>query len=98
MAKIIDITEKLNFEEKPRLKIKGKEIKVNNSAETMLKVMGAVSEEGEVAGAIKASELLFDKKEREKIEKLNLNFADFVTVVTAAMELIMGNDDDGGEE
>ena len=39
MAKIIDITEKLNFEKPPVLLIQGREIHVNDDAVTMLSVM-----------------------------------------------------------
>ena len=38
MAKIIDITEKLNFEKPPVLLIQGREIHVNDDAVTMLSV------------------------------------------------------------
>lgn len=40
MAKIVDITDKLSFDENPKLVIKGKELEVNADAPTMLKVMG----------------------------------------------------------
>ena len=35
MSKVIDITEKLSYEENPRLTIKGEEIEVNADAETV---------------------------------------------------------------
>ena len=40
MAKKIDITEKLSFEENPRLVVKGKELEVNADAATVLEIMG----------------------------------------------------------
>ena len=40
MAKVIDITEKLDFDTNPKIAIKGKEIEVNADAETVLKIMG----------------------------------------------------------
>ena len=40
MSKIIDITDKLNFEEKPIIKVKDVEIKANNDAVTMLIIGG----------------------------------------------------------
>ena len=43
MAKRVDITEKLSFDENPCLVIKGKELEVNTDAPTMLKVMGIMS-------------------------------------------------------
>ena len=44
MAKVIDITDRLSFEESPKLVIKGQEIGVNTDAPTMLKVMGLMGE------------------------------------------------------
>ena len=41
--KVIDITEKLNFAEKPKIIIKDTEITVNNSAVTILKIMPKIS-------------------------------------------------------
>lgn len=43
--KIIDITEKLSFEENPILVIKGKELEVNTDAETVLKLMGIIGDQ-----------------------------------------------------
>ena len=42
MAKVIDITDKLSFEEKPAILIKGKRIEVNNDASTMLKLFAKI--------------------------------------------------------
>lgn len=39
MSKIIDITNKLAFEDNPRLKIKDTELEIDATAENMLKVM-----------------------------------------------------------
>ena len=39
MGKVIDITDKLKFEESPRIKIKDIEVRLNDDATTMLKVM-----------------------------------------------------------
>ena len=44
MSKIIDITNKLAFEDNPRLKIKDTELEIDATAENMLKVMGLVSD------------------------------------------------------
>lgn len=96
-SKVIDITEKLNFEQRPKIIIKKAEIEVNNSAETMLKVMGAFSSKDEAEAVTEAIELLFDKENRQKLNKLKLSFKDFMTVVECAMNLIQG-DEDGGEQ
>lgn len=37
MSKVVDITDKLNFEESPKLVIRGELYTVNDSAEAMLK-------------------------------------------------------------
>lgn len=42
MSKVIDITEKLNFEENPKLKIKDAEIEVNTDATTVLTLMQTI--------------------------------------------------------
>lgn len=98
MAKIIDITEKLNFEEKPEIIIKGTHIKVNNSAETMLKIMGNFNNKDELEAVIDSTDLLFEEKEKKKLDKLNLNFEDFMKVVTTAMDIIRGDDEEQGEQ
>ena len=40
MAKIIDITDKLKFEENPKLVIKGEEFEVNTDAATVIEIIG----------------------------------------------------------
>ena len=45
MSKVIDITEKLNFEENPKLKIKDAEIEVNTDATTVLTLMQTIGDE-----------------------------------------------------
>lgn len=44
MAKTIDITDKLAFDENPKLVIKGKELEVNADATTVLKIMGILGD------------------------------------------------------
>ena len=93
MGKIIDITEKLSYEEKPEIIIKGKKIKVNYSAETVLRIMGVLSE-GENTGPKEIMEIynmIFSEEDRKKIESLKLNFKDFQTIINTAIELITGD-------
>lgn len=98
MAKIIDITERLNFEEKPEIVIKDTHIKLNDSAETMLKIMGNFNNKDEAEAVIDSIGILFDKKEKEKLDKLKLNFKDYMTVVNIAMKIIRGDEEnDQGE-
>lgn len=95
MAKIIDITEKLNFEAKPKLKVKDVEIEVNDSAVTMLKILPKLSEGATPATLNSLCENLFSEHDREKIEALSLNFTDFSTLVMEAVQLVTGDDDKG---
>ncbi len=101
MSKIIDITNKLNFEEKPTIKVKDTEFKANNDAVTMLKVVALFGENGEgvaVKDVLKVYNLLFDEENRKKIESLNLSMEDFSTLIMeSAQVLINGNEEPEGE-
>ena len=101
MSKIIDITDKLNFEEKPIIKVKDVEIKANNDAVTMLKVIALFDNDGKgmsVKNVLDIYNLLFDKENQQKIEGLKLNFEDFSTlVVNAAQAVINDNEEPEGE-
>lgn len=99
MAKVVDITEKLAFDENPKLKIKDKELEVNADAETVLRIMGVLSTPaGDTPKAVmEMYELIFGEEERKTISELRLQFEDFQTVVFAAVNLITGNDEEQGE-
>lgn len=101
MSKIIDITDKLNFEEKPIIKVKDVEIKANNDAVTMLKVIALFDNDGEgmsVKNVLDIYNLLFDEDNQQKIESLKLSFEDFSTlVVEAAQAVINDNEETEGE-
>lgn len=91
MARIIDITEKLSFEESPLLMIKGRQLAVNDDAPTVLKIMNFMGGEGVGTDQVNAAyELIFPEKSRKEIEKMKLNMADWTTVVQAAISLIVG--------
>lgn len=97
MSKIIDITNKLNFEERPKLVIKGTEIEVNNDAISFIKAIALFDSENGISSTdiLSALELLFDEENREKIAKLHLSFDDLSTVIKTATELIADNDSEG---
>ncbi|NBI64938.1 hypothetical protein D3Z38_18325 [Clostridiales bacterium] len=92
-----DITEKLNFEENPKLVIKGAEIEVDTDATTVLKVMGAIGNESDLTpkDVVKVYETIFKEKERQKIEKLQLKMRDFQVLVSEAISLITGDEEPG---
>lgn len=88
MAKLVDITDKLNFEQKPQIKIKDTVITVNDEAVTLLKILPKLN--GNITPEVisETCEALFDKSEIEKIQSLKLNFSDFIKVIESAAELI----------
>lgn len=96
MSKIINISDKLDFESKHKLIIKDVEIEVKADAKTMLKVMSLVKDDTGAEEIIKAYEYLFDKENRDKLDALNLSFKDLTTVITYAVKLIQGEDVEGG--
>ena len=97
MAKVVDITDKLTFEENPALEIKGKVIEVNADAPTMLKVMGLMGKEDTGSQEIvDAFNLMFPEKSKKELFGLKLNFQDLIVVVREAVQLIAGDGDDRG--
>ena len=97
MSKIIDITNKLNFEEKPIIKVKDVELEANNDAVTMLKVVALLDDkENKItpANLINMYKMLFDEENQKKIEALKLSMNDFATLIIQSATLI-AND---GEE
>lgn len=99
MAKVIDITEKLGFTEKPVLKIKTCELEVNDDAETVLKVLGCFNADGGITPAriVDICNLIFTDESKKRIQELKLNFRDFQTAITIAANLIMGYDEEEEE-
>lgn len=98
MAKVVDITEKLSFDQNPCLVIKGKQLEVNADAPTMLKLIGIMKADGsgvEMENLNKAYELVLPKESRKVIDEMKLSFKDWSTVIEAAMTLIMGDDEPG---
>lgn len=99
MAKVVDITEKLAFDEKPVLLIKGRKFEVNDDAKTVLEIMGDFDSEnskGEKEAIMTALGRLFSEDDRE-ILLAKLKFKDLMTVVENAMALVAGENDDEGE-
>ena len=97
MAKTIDITDKLAFDENPKLVVKGKELEVNADATTVLKIMGILGDGDNVqpSDVVKMYELIFSDADRKKIDKMKLQFADFQTLVFSAIGLITGEEESG---
>lgn len=98
--KIIDITEKLSFEENPILVIKGKELEVNTDAETVLKLMGIIGDQEDASQkeVLDMYELIFPEDSRKAISELSLSFNDLKLVIKEAMSLITEEDHALGEQ
>ena len=96
MAKIVNITEKLEMDGNPFLVIKDEKLEVNADAATMLKIMGKYGEleESEATDILDLYNLMFPEESRKKIEKLKLSFNDLTVVVMEAQKLITGAEDD----
>lgn len=97
MAKKIDITEKLSFEENPAIIIKGEECEINADAATVLKVMGVLDEGQGPKQVVDMYNMIFPDKSRKVIDGMKLSFVDFKTVVESAITLITGTEETPGE-
>lgn len=102
MAKIVNITDKLEMDGNPFLIIKDKKIEVNADAATMLKLMGKYGEmeasEATPKDLLDLYGLMFPKASQEKIEKLKLSFKDLTVLVKEAQKLITGEEDESEGE
>ena len=94
MSKIYDITDKLSYEESPVLKIKNIEVRVNDDAPTMIKVMSKLGAKVTPKDIAEMYELLISEKDRKKVDGLKLNFPDFQKFVKAAIDVASGNEID----
>lgn len=97
MARVVDITSKLEFDGNPKLKIKDKEIEVNADAPTMLKVMNLVGDDPTPKDIIELYKLIFPEESRKILDGMKLSFANLITVVEAAVSVISGDTDTSGE-
>lgn len=95
MAKVVDITDKLSFDENPKIRIKDEEFEVNADARTMLEIMGVFSSKDQTTAAVEAYEKLYSEKDRKRIDRLKLPFKDFMKIIEESMDLIMGEDSQG---
>ena len=95
----VDITEKLSFAQPPVLIVKGRELTIRNDAATVLKVMEVMSGNGGFSGVAQCFRLFFDDTAMEALDELKLGIPDLQTLVTEAMLLATGaqEDDTPGE-
>ena len=96
MAKRINITDKLDFEENPVMEIGTLEVEVNADAETMLRLMGVFAKKGD----LEAVNLIFKPEDVDAICNLKksgkkLSAKSLMTIVQSAMSLVMGENEQG---
>lgn len=93
MAKIINLTEKLNFSQPPAIRIFDKEYPVNNDASTFLKIVDVLNNKGELGGLQDSIRLIFGEAQAEEIISLEhegrkMTVSGLQTIVNSAIELI----------
>lgn len=99
MARVVDITDKLKFEEKPKLRVKGVEIEVNNKATDVLEITPVLQKKDNITteDIYHLFDVLLSKEEQEKINSFELDIEDFSTFIIEAANLISATGDDEGE-
>lgn len=100
MAKVINITDKLEFENNPIMEIGTLEVEVHADAETMLKLMGTFAEKSELEAVGEAMDLIFDEEDVRAICNLKrngrkLSAKSLMVIIQEAMKLVMGEAEPG---
>lgn len=90
MARVVDITDKLSFDENPTLVVKGKKLEVNADAPTLLKVILLGNKEPGIDEILEAYNLIFSEKAKKEIEALKPSFGDMVIIIQEAVSLVTG--------
>lgn len=91
---IYSLTEKLKFDDNPVIKIRDKKIEVKADAETVLSLVDILQTKGETQAAIESADLLFSEKDKKTIKSLKLGFNDYMTLLSTAISLALGEDPD----
>lgn len=87
MAKVVDITSKLEFDGNPKLRIKDKEIEVNADAPTMLKVMNLVGDDPTPKEVITLYNLVFPEESRKVLDEKGSTFLDDISPLSFPSQL-----------
>lgn len=80
MGKVVDITDKLKFEENPALVINGKKYEVNADATTMIEVLAELGDDGDdisPKAVTKLCNLIFTNKAQKDLEKITFKIWGF---------------------
>ena len=98
MSKVIDITDKLTFEENPVIRVKDVEIELNADALDIIEVLKA----SKTATMAESFDLFFDKilaspEDVEKVKSLKLKFKEMNELMGKCIKTIIDSDDEGEE-
>ena len=92
MAKILDISDALHFEDSPKMKITNDlTVTVSNEAAVILEILPLIENGRSGAGLVTACNKLFSPEDYEAIMKLKLSFPDFMTLIRSAISLVTGD-------
>lgn len=98
MAKVIDLTERLNFNQRPVIRVRDMDLEINDSAETVLRIMGLQQQAnaGEAEAIQEMLTLLLGEQGKEALFATGLSFRGLVAFVQAAIKLVTS--DEGSDE
>ncbi|MGN1156457.1 MAG: hypothetical protein ACI4TK_09795 [Agathobacter sp.] len=96
MAKIIDITEKLSYDDIAILKIKETELEVKIDAKTVMLALNAADDVklSDIDRLEKMKDILLTKKSAEALEEMRLTYKSYVKVLETAFTVAIGDDEE----
>ena len=102
MSKVVNITDKLNFEENPALQIGDMTVEVHADAETVLRLMGTLKgkEDVDINAVTEMMKLLFDPEAVQQLcamerDGKKLSARSLMVIVQEGMNLVIGDDSPG---
>lgn len=102
MSKVVNITDKLNFEENPALQIGDMTVEVHADAETVLRLMGTLKgkDDVDINAVTEIMKLLFDPEAVQQLcamerDGKKLSARSLMVIVQGGMNLVIGDDSPG---
>lgn len=103
MSKVVNITDKLNFEENPALQIGDMTVEVHADAETVLRLMGTLKgkDDVDINAVTEMMKLFFDPEAVQQLcamerDGKKLSARSLMVIVQEGMNLVIGDDSPGG--
>lgn len=102
MSKVVNITDKLNFEENPALQIGDMTVEVHADAEMVLRLMGTLKgkDDVDINAVTEMMKLLFDPEAVQQLcamerDGKKLSARSLMVIVQEGMNLVIGDDSPG---